>query len=421
MKARIVLSKENYLIDENLNLKIKDLCAHEEIKIIAEIYDDFNRMWHAHGIFYADSKGIVDFSTAVPLGCSYKINDPNGLLWSMALEDKNTSLPPIFMKMNTQPISMNLKLIIDEKQIDEKKLILNFIGPDIEAVHVDHKIIGKYFANKEKKSMPAVLVVGGSSGGLFWSEQMAALLSNKGYATLALNYFDHQKENLPNELLEIQVEYFKDALDWLKNRTEVDKQNISIMGISKGGELSLLLASIFPEEISSVVAYVPSSHIFEGISMNGHKRKSSWTYENLPIAYIEYPSDTCFSLTMNQNDILNIHDKAMALTSPKQLDEARIKIDQIKCPILFISGKKDKTWSSSQMCETMMDYLEHHNCPYDSKHIHFSDMGHTFFLPNLPPIIDDPSISLEDAARSNKVAWDNLVDFLDQNNKHHNR
>jgi hypothetical protein len=35
-------------------------------------------------------------------------------------------------------------------------------------------------------------------------------------------------------------------------------------------------------DIRSIVAYVPSSHIYEGISFTGQKKKSSWTYNTLP-------------------------------------------------------------------------------------------------------------------------------------------
>ncbi|ABR50015.1 BAAT/Acyl-CoA thioester hydrolase-like protein [Alkaliphilus metalliredigens QYMF] len=303
-------------------------------------------------------------------------------------------------------------MLIEDEVKDTKEIQINFTNSDTEQIIVENPIVGKLFKPKEKNNLPAIIIVGGSTGGLFWTEQMAALLSTKGYATLALNYFDVQNHNLPSELIEIQIEYFKKALDWLKAKPGVDKNNISMIGISKGSELSLLFGSYFPKSLTSIITYVPSSHVFEGISMREHQVKSSWTYKNHPIDFIQYPIDSKFSKDMNPIDIRKIHDTALNTATSKQLESARIPIENIKCPILMISGEKDSTWPSSKMCKDMMQTLKEQNNHYQSKHLDFNNMGHAFFLPNLPPMIDHPSISAYNAANANKNAWEATLNFL---------
>lgn len=412
MNPKIILPSINQLIDESLKLQITGLKPNQQVKIQAKMQDDVKRIWNSFGIFTADYKGTIDLNTTAPKKGSYTGCDPNGLLWSMQMKESNTPFPPIFLKMSTQSHKVSFYLLIKDKIKDKREVYINFTNSDTEQIVVQDLIVGKLFKSKGKNNLPAVIIVGGSTGGLFWTEQIAALLSNKGYAALALNYFDIQNDNLPSELIEIKIEYFKKALDWLKNKPEIDNSNISIMGISKGGELSLLFGSFFSKHLTSIITYVPSSHVFEGISMVEHKTKSSWTYKNTPIDFVQYPSNTKFSKNMNPTDIRKIHDNALNSSASKQLENARIPIENISCPILMISGEKDNTWPSSKMCRDMMQTLEEHNNPYQSKHLNFSNMGHTFFLPNIPPMIDHPSVMAKNAANANKKAWEATLNFL---------
>ncbi|MBS4539475.1 acyl-CoA thioesterase/BAAT N-terminal domain-containing protein [Clostridium sp. D2Q-11] len=414
MNPKITLSSTNQLIDQSLKLQITGLKPNQQVKIQAEMKDDVKRTWHSFGIFTADYEGNIDLDTTAPNEGSYTGCDPNGLLWSMQIKDSNSSFPPIFFKMSTQSHKVSFYLLIEEKIKYKSEVQINFTNSDTEQIVVQNSIVGKLFKSKEKNNLPAVIVVGGSTGGLFWTEQMAALLSSKGYAALALNYFDVQNDNLPSELIEIKIEYFKKALDWLKSKPEIDKNNISIMGISKGGELSLLFGSFFSKHLTSIITYVPSSHVFEGISMEVHQTKSSWTYKNTPIEFVQYPSNTKFSKNMNPIDIRIIHDNALNSATSKQLDSARIPIENIACPILMISGERDTTWPSSKMCRDMIQNLEENNNPYQSKHLNFCNMGHTFFLPNIPPMIDHPSVNVQNAASANKKAWEATLNFLDK-------
>jgi dienelactone hydrolase len=415
MNPKMILSSPSKLVDRDFNLKIKGLKPNQEMKLQAKMQDDMKRTWSSYGIFTADDRGEMDLTKTAPDKGTYSKCSPQGLIWSMQLEENNTSLPPIFLKQGSQSHRIVFQLLLEKEIVDEKELQINFCSSDIEKTNINNPVIGKFFKPETKDKLPAVIVVGGSTGGFFWAEQMAALLSTKGYAALALNYFDPNNNNLPNELIEIELEYFKEGLNWLKNQPQIDKNEISMMGISRGGELSLLFGSYFSKTLTSIVSYVPASHVFEGIAMGGHKGKSAWTYQNKSIDIIKYPEDTIFSRDKNPANLREIHDRALNEATSEQFKKARIQIENINCPILMISGGKEATWSSAKMCETMMETLKNNNNPHQSKHLNFENMGHTFFLPNIPPIIANPSVKPKHAAQANKKSWTAALKFL---NKH---
>ena len=98
---------------------------------------------------------------------------------------------------------------------------------------------------------PTVIVLQGSLGGML--EASAAVLASHGFPALALAYFGVNP--LPPELIEVPLEYFSEAIAWLKTQPAVDADRIAVMGVSKGGELAMLLAATYPEDIKAVVGY----------------------------------------------------------------------------------------------------------------------------------------------------------------------
>ncbi|GAA0323867.1 hypothetical protein GCM10008931_14250 [Oceanobacillus oncorhynchi subsp. oncorhynchi] len=135
-------------------------------------------------------------------------------------------------------------------------------------------------------------MLGGSEGGLH--EENTALLASYGFNTLALAYFG--MEDLPYELVNISADYIEKAINWLGNQPNVDTKKIGMVGTSKGRELALLSASMFPA-IKAVAGYAPSSVVYPGISQN-NSSSSSWKYkgEELPYAKGKAPEKVGASL-----------------------------------------------------------------------------------------------------------------------------
>ncbi len=101
---------------------------------------------------------------------------------------------------------------------------------------------GEMFAPVGGRKRPAVLVIGGSSGGL--PTFQAAALSAAGYPALAIAYFNYR--GLPSTLSRIPLEYFARALGWLARQPGVDPSRILTLGVSRGSEAALLLGVHYP-------------------------------------------------------------------------------------------------------------------------------------------------------------------------------
>ncbi len=69
-------------------------------------------------------------------------------------------------------------------------------------------------------------------------ETQAALLSPKGFAVLALAFFGY--DDLPNDL-ELEMEYFIEAVEWLHSLPFVMKTGVGVLSLCYGGTLANLL------------------------------------------------------------------------------------------------------------------------------------------------------------------------------------
>ena len=123
----------------------------------------------------------------------------------------------------------------------------------------------------------AILLFGGSEGGLGLQALTASLVAH-GYPVLDIAYF--RAPGLPQALQRIRLEYFQRALKWMSRQPQVDPQRIVTFGISRGGELSLILASTFPNLVHGAVGYVPSAFVGSGIP---DQTLPAWTYRGKPL------------------------------------------------------------------------------------------------------------------------------------------
>ncbi len=136
-----------------------------------------------------------------------------------------------------------------------------------------------------RRDFPAILALGGSEGGIPFDKFLMDSLASQGYVVLRLAYF--KAESLPNELSEIPLEYFENSLDFLLQHKSVNKDNIGVLGVSKGAEAALLLASM-NSTVKAVVAHVPSNVVWYGLSQNVMEPKSSWTSNGEGLSFMPY-------------------------------------------------------------------------------------------------------------------------------------
>ena len=87
-----------------------------------------------------------------------------------------------------------------------------------------------------------MIVMSGSNGGMTLTKQEAEFYHRNGIPSLALALF--RTKQTPKELSRVPVEFVEKAAAWLKKQ---GYKQIGIDGTSKGSEMALIAASLFPE------------------------------------------------------------------------------------------------------------------------------------------------------------------------------
>jgi len=249
----------------------------------------------------------------------------------------------------------------------------------------------------EGKKYPAILLMSGSDGGMPGAnaipEYYIENLVDNGFVVLALAYFGFQ--GLPNILVNIKLDYFEKALIWLKSKPYVKSSNISIIGQSRGGELALILVTIFPQYIKSIVAYVPSNVINGGFP---YPNQPAWLYHGKPLTpFVNGITSNAENLTeldelntLTQQNKISFHhntqDDPFMLNDlfkirNQQLDRelSEIPVEKIQCPLLLVSGGQDDIWTSEYYCKQIMNRLDQYNSNIFRKHINYDNAGHGIF------------------------------------------
>ncbi|NBW12805.1 MAG: dienelactone hydrolase [Caulobacteraceae bacterium] len=239
-------------------------------------------------------------------------------------------------------------------------------------------LVADYFAPVpgSRASAGAVIVLGGSEGGLGGSRGLARHLADEGFAAIAVSYFGEPGQQ--TKLDQVPIEPVGRALAWLKARPDIHGP-IAVMGISKGAELALLTASREPE-IRAVVVGVPSSVVWAGIDMAGGPVGSSWTANGQPLPYTHY------DLSKGFTGVFNLYNDSLAAAPA----EARIAVENIHGPVMMISGQADGLWPSSRMANEVEQRLKDHHFAYPVANIAYPDVGHAAF--GIPVSPDAPGL-----------------------------
>ncbi|MGI8583848.1 MAG: acyl-CoA thioester hydrolase/BAAT C-terminal domain-containing protein [Chitinophagaceae bacterium] len=288
----------------------------------------------------------------------------------------------------------------------------------------DKGLVANFYLPKISGKHPAIIVIGGSEGGIWLSDAWGEPLATRGYAVLSLAYFGMEK--LPSQLEEIPLEYFKKAIDWVSAHPAVDPTRIAFAGVSKGGEAVLLIAAIYPE-VKAVVAGVPSYVVWQSInwqSLNKKEKpttKSSWTLQGKALPFVPYDTSQKFTSLLDFY-VGNLRDQ-------RAVEAAIIPVEKIKGPVVLISGKDDKMWPSYLMAEKVVDRLKNKNFRFPYEHLSYDNAGHNIVGPprkpstNSLPVADTSSSSrpirpMGGTPEGNNLArndaWAKIIKFLDK-------
>ncbi len=238
----------------------------------------------------------------------------------------------------------------------------------------DKQLNGRFWLPKTSGESSAVLLIGGSGGG--YEDQDAEWLSSLGFAVLNVRYFGVQ--GLPEDLVNIPIEYFNTAIAWLNNHPRVKKNAIGIFGHSKGTEAAILTA-YYNQTVKAVVLRAPSSVVWAGPGWSG-LNESSWSWNGEPLDFHSVgiiDGAIWLSRIMRNKKMIQTRDMfANVLDESEAVNKAMLPVAKTKANLLFLSGKDDQQWPATKMADTLISVLEKSNFDYEYRHIAFDNAGH---------------------------------------------
>ncbi len=362
-QPRIDVSPSTALVDAPVSLRLAGLPPQQEVMLAASVSFTAGT-YRSSALFRSDAQGLVDVATQAPLSGTYRDPDAMGLFWSMAVTPGTNASPSSSRVFAVPPPwAMTFAASVAGTMVASATIERRFVDPVVTRIPVrDHGLVGTLFLPEGPGPHPGLLSWGGSSGG--YSETQAALLASHGYAALALAYFGVPP--LPENLINIPLEYFETAIGWLQAQAGVNGDRLAVVGTSRGGELALLVGATFPQ-IKAVVGYVPSGLLWPGIGNVPYgQSRAAWTYRGMPLPFVTT------SLT------------GFAYADPTEREQATIPVEQINGPVLLISGEDDALWPSTKLAQVAMDRLGQYRHPYPDRHLHYAGAGHLIGEPYLP-------------------------------------
>jgi len=374
------------LRDESLTIAVTGCPPGAAATIRARMAGGPGMRWEAWAEFAADAMGRIDVATARPFAGTYADADPLGLLWSMVptpAPDATPPAPPPAGALPTTLITLTVKR--DGQAVAEATIERRWTELGVRRTPVREGGLSAVFCQPEGPGPhPGLLLLGGSEGGLH--EPDAALLAARGYATLALAYF--RAPGVSPDLVDVPLEYFGTALDWLAARPGVRADRLGVMGGSRGGELALLLGATFPA-IRTVVSTLGSGLIMQGIG--GHTiaemvdtARASWTYRGQRLPYLPSRATPAFAARLMAGepiDLGEIFRAALDAADADTIAAATIPVERIGGPVLLISAGDDRTWPTEQLSTMAEVRLRRHGHPHPVEHHRYPAAGHGIIPP----------------------------------------
>lgn len=229
---------------------------------------------------------------------------------------------------------------------------------------------GVHFAPTEQTKAGTVVMFSGSEGGI--PVDQARALRDQGFNVLTLYFFG--QPNQQTELADVPLDFFQEALDWID--ANASPGPLTVLGTSKGAELTANLATRYPE-IDNIVLYTPSEYNYFGLKYD-QNQYSSWTWKGAPIPTIpNRPSGKTMGTLLVRMLILGLpvsfrptYEESVANAANR--DEARIDITAFQGNGLVFAGDQDAMWQGDIAAANLAAAN-----PSLEAHI-FPDAGHIF-------------------------------------------
>jgi dienelactone hydrolase len=413
---RVVVTPAVALVDQPLAIRVHAR-AGDTVKLKLTTHR-FGMTFESETSFLVPPSGTLDMSRDAPLSGSYSGRHAMGLFWS-ALPGAGSGHHHGALRRDgdlaPRPYTITATRGTQVAQASGTRLV---VAHDARRRVVDAGPLVATLFSPVAGCRPGAIVLGGSEGGV--PEEQAAVLAGNGFTTLALAYF--AAPGLPKTLENIPVETVQRGFAVLRRSPAVcPSRRIALVGWSKGAELALLFASMFPDA-GAVVAVAPSSVVFFGLGDDSGPIASSWSYRGkpLPFAHRDVPQrvNDAIDAQRNARQRVSYRDSYLAQLPQDTDDAAVIPVERIRGPVLLIAGGDDKLWPSDVMAGQVMARLKDRGHRYGDRLLLFPAAGHPLGVPFefAKATLARSFLDLGGTAAANESAdedsWPRLIAFL---------
>ena len=423
------VTPEDALIDVPRRIAVTALAPGEEVVLHTRTVRGADVVWRSEATFRADVEGEVDLQRDAPIHGSYAGVSAMGLIWSQAPEPPGAPRE-VFAAEPSAALSTE---IIVERQASRPlngRLVQRLAGRGVARRELrEDGLVGTLFLPPDRadgRAHPAILVLNGSGGGI--NEPRAALYASHGYAALALGYF--KVPGLSDYISNTPLEYFESALAWLHRTLRPWQGFVAVSGQSRGGELALLLGSLFPQLVSAVIGYVPAALVHSAQNacdpMTG-REGPAWVFRGRPLPHLWQDNRTATWAPWDDGPAPRRHANALltALQDPEAVERAGIRVENIRGPVLLLSASDDGSWPSSVYGRMVAERLARFGHRHAVEHLDFEGAGHAIVFPYVPttqlvyahPVsgrLSTTGGTPAANARADEASWAGVLRFLEQ-------
>jgi dienelactone hydrolase len=400
------------LADEPFTVRVSGLEPDAAVSLDCRVENFMGGTWRSIFTARSDTSGMLDLAT-IPLD-GFDEPDSTALLWALDPPEK-----PEF-GATADDVQGHLSVRQGSETLARYEFARVFADEGVTCQELEPPLAGALYLPPGGGVHPGVMTVSGSNGGI--ARGQAALYASRGYACLALAYFNYPGR--PAALQDIPLEYFGGALEWLAGHPRVREDAIAVTGGSRGGELSLLLGATFPR-VRAVIAVVPSGYIWGGIGSDTLDVEA-WTRDGVPLERVP-ASDTLTAQNIAVIDGAQHYTPAfraaIEAASPDQLAAAEIPVENTNGPILMLAGADDAMWDATALSQVVLQRTKAAGFPHQVELVSYPAAGHALVTPYTPVITEivHPLVPLLMAfggtragtARARVAAWQRTLDFLE--------
>ena len=423
MKEIVFVSKDPSMFDAEIKILIKNLkpavkyTLHSVTNIGKDCFQSF-------ALYVSSDRGIIDLSSHLSYGGSFKGVEPMGLFWSVkSLPEQGKKEFKRFIKRDATPVVFEITLFqgwfssmqdatkLSNKKITSFQLTRMFMAHGVKRIEVDKDgLKGVLFLPAGNGPFPGVInMYGGIPGS---PEFKPALLASHGFAALALPYYGI--EGLPSTWAQLEMEYFEKAVKFLRNHASVDgAKGVGVIGVCKGGQIALAMADC----LDGIKCVIASNCALNAIHNNHSYRKRIWNGLGFPMITSDILQNKNGAISSRAMFDININ-------SPKFQSNLFRFYERPNIAFMYIAGLEDYNVPSEFFCnlaEKLLKNVKHPNFTV----LRYPGTGHIIEPPYNPVT---PEVYFRDFlfyvwnggkpvphCRAQIDAWSKQIQFLHQN------